>query len=140
LIVFAGVLQAFGNSMNAQLNASLRNPWLASLVSFSLILAFFVCAFAVAPRPLPTTASINAMPVWAPLGGLAGAVAVFMGLVFVSKTGAASFNGTLITANLACSLLIDHYGWLNMPTHPLNPGRAIGGFLMIVGIYFVSRF
>ncbi len=39
LIIFAGILQAMGNSMNAQLRNSLQNPWLASIVSFGLILA-----------------------------------------------------------------------------------------------------
>lgn len=111
LIVIAGVLQALGNSMNAQLNQSLRNPWLASLVSFLLIIAFFVCAFA-----------------------------VFMGLVFVSKIGAGAFNGTLITANIIASLVIDHYGLLNMPEHPISIPRVIGGALMVVGISLISRF
>ncbi len=139
-IVLAGFLQAFGNSMNAELNQSLRNPWLASLVSFLLILAFFVCAFAVSPRPLPTGDSLAAMPWWAPLGGLAGAVAVFLGLVFVAKIGAAAFNGTLITANIIASLAIDHYGLFNMPEHPSGVFRIAGAFLMIAGIFLISRF
>jgi transporter family-2 protein len=57
LIVVAGVLQALGNSMNAQLNHSLRNPWLAGLVSFLLITAFFSVRlpFRPAPSPRPET-------------------------------------------------------------------------------------
>ncbi len=35
-ILFAGVLQAFGAPMNAQLKNSLSNPWFASAVSFGL--------------------------------------------------------------------------------------------------------
>jgi transporter family-2 protein len=81
LIILAGVLQAFGNSMNSQLNVSLRNPWFASVVSFTLIPVFFSGAVVLSPKPLPTIENFSSMPWWAPLGGLAGAVAVFLGLV-----------------------------------------------------------
>lgn len=139
LIIFAGALQALGVSMNAQLRTSLANPWLASIVSFALIVPWFVLAFAISPNPLPTIEQITSMPWWAPLGGIAGAVAVFMGLVFVTKIGAGTFNGILITANLITSLLIDHMGWLNMPTRPLNIWRILGGVLMAAGIALISR-
>jgi transporter family-2 protein len=66
------------------------------------------------------------------------AVAVFLGLAFVDKIGAGSFNGLLITANLITSLLLDHMGWLGMPERALNPGRALGGLLMVIGIVLVS--
>jgi len=140
MIVIAGVLQAFGNSMNAQLKNSLQNPWLASLVSFGLIMAALLVVFAIAPSPLPTSEGIASMPWWAPLGGLAGAVAVFLGLLFVGKLGAGPFNGLLITANLIASLLIDHWGLLHMPVRSLSPGRFIGGILMIGGILLISKF
>ncbi len=140
LILLAGVLQAFGNSMNAQLKNSLQNPWLASLISFLLIVALFVMAFAIMPKPLPTLEGVRSMPWWAPLGGLAGAVAVFLGLVFVGKVGAGAFNGLLITANIIASLWIDHLGLLNMPTRSLSPGRIVGGVLMVVGISLISKF
>ena len=47
LIIVSGFLQSAGNSMNAQLKNSLQNPWLASSVSFSLILIMFLLLFAV---------------------------------------------------------------------------------------------
>lgn len=140
LIISAGVLQAMGNSMNAQLRNSLQNPWFASIVSFGLILAFFICAFAVMPRPLPTVDGIMNMPWWAPLGGLAGAVAVFVGLTMVDKVGAGPLNGMIITANILASLAIDHYGFLNMPAHPINIFRIVGGVLMVSGIILIARY
>ncbi len=45
------------------------------------------------PRPLPTVQSLSAMPWWAPLGGLAGADAVFAGLTLIDKPGADAANG-----------------------------------------------
>ncbi len=140
LIILSGVLQAFGNSMNAQLKASLLNPWLASTISFLVVLPIFAIIFMLVPRPLPTGADIMSMPWWAPLGGLAGSVAVLLGLLFVNKVGAGVFNGSVIAANVVASLAIDHWGLLKMPVHPITPLRFVGGVLMVGGIFMISRF
>ncbi len=140
LILVAGAMQALGNSMNSQLKNSLTNPWLASLVSFALIVAFFIAAAAVMPRPMPTAQGIAAMPWWAPLGGLVGGVAVVMGLMFVGTVGAGPFNGLVITANILASLAIDHWGLLNMPVHAINLWRVVGGVLMVAGVALIATF
>ena len=139
-ILFAGVLQAAGNSMNGQLNKSMNNPWLAATVSFGLIVFVFAALFAIMPRPLPTEQGIAEMPWWAPVGGLTGAVAVFAGLLFVNRIGAGPFNGLLITANILFSLAIDNFGLLNMEVHALNVWRVLGGALMVAGIALIAVF
>jgi bacterial/archaeal transporter family-2 protein len=139
-IIIAGALQALGAVMSAQLRVSLTNPWLALAVLFGLNFFFFAGLFAVAPRPLPTIAGIGAMPWWAPLAGLTGAVAVFAGLAFIDKIGAGPVNGLIITANLLTSLAIDHFGLMYMPTHSLNVWRVVGAAFMAVGIAFISLF
>jgi transporter family-2 protein len=80
------------------------------------------------------------MPWWAPIGGLAGAVAVYLGLTMVDKIGAGPFNGLIITANILASIAIDHYGFLNMPVHPLSTFRAVGAVLMVAGITLIAKF
>lgn len=140
IVIGAGVLQALGVSMNAQLRNSLSNPYLACAVSFTPILALFICLFLVLPNPLPSLTDVAKMPWWAPLGGLAGAVAVFAGLSLVDKLGSSAFNGLIITANILTCLAIDHFGLLNMPQHSLGPMRILGAVLMISGITLISRF
>ena len=108
-ILVAGGLQAAGNSMNARLRVALVNPWLAAVVSFALIVFVVATLLLVMPTPPPSLADLGAMPWWAPLGGIAGAGAVFGGLAFADKVGAKSFNGLLITANLLTSLAIDNF-------------------------------
>ena len=138
-ILVAG-LQAAGKSMNAQLRTALVNPWLAATVSFSLIVFVFATLFLVMPAPLPSLADLGAMPWWAPLGGLAGAVAVFGGLAFVDKVGAGPFNGLLITANILTSLCIDQFGWFGMQAHSQGAAHWLGAALMVGGIALIARF
>lgn len=133
-------MQAMGNSMNGALRQALANPWLAATVSFALILFVMAGLFAVHPRPLPAASGVGAMPWWAPLGGLTGAVAVVAGLMFIDKIGAGPFNGLVITANILASLAIDHWGLLHMPTHAMSLGRAAGALLMVAGIALIAAF
>lgn len=139
LILAAGMLQAWGPPMNGTLQKSLVNPWLASLVSFLPIIALLFCVFICSPKPLPTAANIQAMPWWAPLGGLVGAGAVVAGLMFVNTVGAGAFAGLTISANLLMSVLIDRYGWFGVEMHALTPGRLAGCALLIVGVILISR-
>jgi bacterial/archaeal transporter family-2 protein len=139
-IIVGGIMQACGAPMNAQLKTSLRNPWLASTVSFGVISAFFICAFVIMPRPLPSVKDLASMPWWAPLGGLVGAVQVYAGLTLVNRVGAGPFMGLTVTAALITSLVIDHFGWFHMPVHSANAWRILGGVLMMVGIGLIAKF
>ena len=126
-VLGAGVLQAAGAVMNAQLRCYLVNAWLASFVSFVLIAFFFASMFAILPRPLPRVQNLSDMPWWAPLGGLAGVFAVFAGLTLIDKIGAGTVNGLIITANILASIAIDHFGLLNTPVHTASIWRISAG-------------
>jgi bacterial/archaeal transporter family-2 protein len=140
LILVAGALQAWGPPMNGALRGALTNPWLASIVSFLPILALLLVLFFCQPTPLPTARGVEAMPWWAPLGGLIGAFAVIMGLLFVDRVGAGAFAGLTITANILMSLAIDHFGMFGVTQHGMNLGRVVGGLLMTGGIILIAVF
>lgn len=140
LILIAGGLQAWGPPINGALRGALENPWLASIVSFLPVLAFLVVVFFCLPNPMPSAKGIAGMPWWAPLGGLTGAFAVVMGLLFVNKVGAGPFAGLTITANILMSLAVDHFGLFGIEQHSLNVGRVLGGALMTGGIVLIALF
>jgi transporter family-2 protein len=140
LIIVAGLLQALGPPMNGQLRQSLVNPWVASLVSFGLIVALFVIVAAVFPRPLPTAQGLSTMPWWAPLGGIIGAVAVITGLLFVDRVGAGPFAAMTVSANLIMSVVIDQFGLVNMPVHTVSLLRVLGVALLIGGVGLITMF
>jgi transporter family-2 protein len=139
-IILGGALQSCGAAMNGQLNKYVVNPWLASAISFALITFFFAGASLIHPHPLPTQKDLSELPWWAVVGGLVGAVQVYAGLTLVNKVGAGPFVGFTVTAALITSLLIDHFGWFRMQTHPLSAGRIIGGLLLVGGVTLVAKF
>jgi transporter family-2 protein len=138
-IILGGALQTCGAAMNGQLRQSLVNPYLASAVSFALVTFFFTGVFFAFPHPLPTTKGIAGMPWWAVMGGLVGAVQVFAGLTLVNKVGAGTFMGVTVTAALITSLVVDHFGWFRMATHPISALRLLGGFLLVAGVTLTAR-
>ncbi|GJE39424.1 DMT family transporter [Methylobacterium persicinum] len=138
-IIVAGCLQALGNSMNAQLRGKVVNPWLAATVSFMPIVFVFATLFFTMPTPLPTLDSLGKMPWYAPLGGVAGAVAVFGGLAFIDKVGAGPFNGLTLTANIITSLAMDAFGLFGLQASGFKPLPWLGGLLMAVGVIFIAR-
>ena len=139
-IVVAGALQAIGVVWNAQLRGALVNPWLAATASFLPVVFVFAFVLALRPIPLPTREDLSGVRWWMPLAGLAGAVAVFAGLLFVDTIGAGAFNGLLITANLLTSVALDHFGWVGMKRVKAGPSRLGGAALMVAGIVLISLF
>ena len=101
---------------------------------------FFAGAFLMMPHPLPTSKDLAAMPWWAVIGGLVGAVQVYAGLTLVNKVGAGPFVGFTVTAALIMSLVIDHFGWFRMDHHPLNMWRVLGGLLLVCGVTLIAKF
>jgi transporter family-2 protein len=140
LILVAGALQAFGPPMNGALHKTFENPWLGSLISFAPIVAVLAVMVLCLPAPLPSAEAIEKMPWWAPLGGIIGAVAVVVGLMFVGRVGAGALAGLTITANILTSLAVGHFGWFGIETHPINGWRIAGGMLMVGGITLISKF
>jgi transporter family-2 protein len=139
-IILGGALQTCGAAMNGQLNKSMVNPWLASAASFALITFFFTSVFLILPHPLPTPRDLAAMPWWAVIGGLVGAVQVYAGLTLVNRVGAGLFVGLTVSAALITSLVVDHFGWFRMQVHPISVWRVLGGLLMVAGVTLISRF
>jgi transporter family-2 protein len=139
-IILGGALQTCGAAMNGQLYKSVMNPWLASAISFALITFFFTSLFLMMPHPLPASKDLAAMPWWAVLGGLVGAVQVYAGLTLVNKVGAGPFVGLTVTAALVTSLVVDHFGWFRMAHHPINVWRIVGGILLVGGVTLIAKF
>ncbi|MEM6107755.1 DMT family transporter [Mycobacterium sp. 050272] len=139
-IILGGALQTCGAAMNGQLYKHMINPWLASAISFAVITVFFIAAFLLMPKPLPTARDIASMPWWAVIGGLVGAVQVYAGLTLVNRVGAGTFMAFTVTSALIMSLLLDHFGWLRLDHHPLTLPRALGGVLMVGGVVLIAKF
>ena len=132
----AGMCLAFQPATNAVLARESGSVILATLVSFVVgTSALFVLWLAIDRTPPP----VRGIPAWGWLGGLYGAV--FAGAMAFSapRLGLASALTIAIASQLGAALVIDHFGWLQLPRNPLSVGRAAGVVLVLAGVWLVRR-
>jgi len=125
---------------NSQLKQSLEAPMPALLANY--LLGFgAVLAYALAARvSWPALGKLAGAPWWAWLGGLSGAAYGVAAILLASSLGAATLMALVVTGQLLCSVLLDHFGWVGFEVHPAGWGRIVGCVLMVAGFALIARF
>ena len=143
LAYFLGIASGFGLTlqigMNSKLRTVLQNANTAALISFLVGTAGLIVLLAVTRTPMPARETLASVPAWAWFGGLMGAFYVAISTVVASQLGTASLLGLALSGQLAMALVVDHFGWLGMPEHPITLARLAGVALLGVGVWLVSR-
>lgn len=85
-------------------------------------------------------AAAKALPAWAWFGGLYGCVFVITAAWGVPRLGAALTITLMVAGQLLLSLVLDHFGALGVPRHPIGIGRLAGVALVFIGVVMVRRF
>ena len=125
---------------NSQLKKSLGQPLPALLVNYVLgITAVFLYTL-VRRVAIPAPEKAFQTPWWGWLGGLFGAVYGLAAIVLASRLGAATLTAVVITGQLVCSVILDHFGWLSFDVHPASWPRLAGCALMILGLTLIAKF
>lgn len=138
LVILAGGATALQAPTNARLATAVASPVNAAFVSFAVgTIALAVAALALQTRP--DMAAVRALPWYAWIGGLYGAVFVVAAAWGVPRLGVALTITLMVAGQLLISLILDHFGALGVPQQPLNLGRVAGVGLVIAGVLLVRR-
>ena len=125
--------------MNSKLRTVLQNANTAALISFLVGTVGLIVLLAVTRTPMPARDTLASVPAWAWFGGLMGAFYVAISTVVASQLGTASLLGLALCGQLAMALVVDHFGWLGLPEHPITLTRLPGVALLGVGVWLISR-
>jgi bacterial/archaeal transporter family-2 protein len=139
LALAAGVLLPVQAGVNAQLRSVVGSPLAAALVSFLVGTAGLGTAAVIFRAPMALRAAWAVSPWWLWLGGLIGALYVVATIVLAPRLGAATLVAAVVAGQMIASLLLDQYGLLGFPTHPINGLRVLGAALVTVGVILVQR-
>ncbi len=88
---------------------------------------------------LGSLGSLGRVPWWALIGGLLGAVYVFVALEAVRTLGASGLTAVVIAGQLAISLVIDRFGLLGVARQSIGAQRIAGLVLLLAGVALVVR-
>ena len=136
----AGTLITCQVGSNSQLKKSLGQPLPALLVNYALGIVSVLLYTFLKQVPIPSGAKAFQTPWWGWLGGLFGAVYGLAAIVLASQLGAATLTGLVVTGQLICSVILDHFGWLSFDVHPASWARIAGCALMVIGLILIAKF
>jgi transporter family-2 protein len=136
VLVGAGLTIQVG--MNATVRLVIGSPIIATIVNFGVGLAgLFLIALATNARPAP--GSIVAVPAWAWLGGLLGALYVASTTVLGPRLGAAALLALTLFGQMAAALIVDHYGAIGFAQNPITPARLVGAVFLVLGVMLILK-
>lgn len=138
LVLFAGGMIAIQAPTNAMLARAGGSPVLAALISFAVGTVALFCAW-LASGNRPPSSPFAALPPYAWLGGLYGAVYVAVAAYAAPRIGLAALITIGIAGQIAVALLLDHLGALGLTRDPISVGRVAGALLVVLGVILVRR-
>lgn len=138
--LLAGTLITMQTGSNARLKEAFGEPLPAVIVSSALGIILLVAVTLTARISWPSLTSIAATPWWGWVGGALGAVYAVTTVLVARELGAAPLTALVVTGQLVCSVVLDHFGWVGFTEHAAGIGRIMGCLLMLAGFFLIARF
>jgi bacterial/archaeal transporter family-2 protein len=136
--VGAGCLVGMQAPVNSRLGKTVGGLQAASFSFLVGTLALVSLTF-VLRGGLGSFGRLGHVPWWAMIGGLLGAVYVFVALEAVRTLGASGLTAVVITGQLAISVLVDRLGLLGVEKQQVGLSRILGLVLLVAGVVLVVR-
>lgn len=140
LVLVAGMGQPVQVAANTKLRQAVQSPVLAACLSFTIgaaVLLALVFSGVLGGRGRPAGAADA--PWWAWVGGLSGVVSVVVAILALPQSNAATVIAVTILGQLSAAVLVDHFGWLDVPKVRVNVSRVVGVVLLLAGAFLIQR-
>lgn len=138
-VVIGGAATALQAPTNAKMMGAVGSPVNAAFVSFAVgTAALGILALLLQARP--DMAASRALPWYAWVGGLYGAIFVVAAAWGVPRLGVATTIILMVAGQLLLSVVLDHFGAMGMPKQPISWGRVAGVAMVVAGVLMVRRF
>jgi bacterial/archaeal transporter family-2 protein len=138
--LLVGALITVQTGSNARLKEAFGEALPAVIVSSSLGVILLVAVTLGARTTWPSLPSFAGAPWWGWLGGALGAVYAVATVLLARELGAAPLTALVVTGQLVCSVVLDHFGWVGFTEHAAGMGRIVGCLLMVAGFFLIARF
>lgn len=131
--VLMGLLLTWQSPVNAEAARRFGSPVLAGMLSIggSFLLLTLFALFTV--RSLPSAASLAAMPWWAWIGGITGAVFIIGAIFVVQRTGNFVLVASVIAGQMIGALAADKFGLWGLPQVEINATKIAAVGLVLAG-------
>lgn len=138
LALFAGSMIAFQSPINAKLGGFMGGPLVATFCSFAVGTVALALLMVVTGN-IPRFGEISATAPWMWVGGLLGAIFVFVSISVVPVLGAALMISLFVAGQLIGALIIDKTGFLLPQSIDIGWERMLALILIIAGVVLFTR-
>ena len=139
LSILAGVAVAFQTGVNSQLRTDTNNPVLTALISFLVGTVALIILYFTFFRQAPTFPSGFSFTWWKFTGGLLGVLYVTGVVIAAPRIGAANALAFIVGGQFVAAIIIDHFGWMNLPVTSISLYRVLGIVLLLAGVYLIQK-
>lgn len=136
--VIAGAMFATQAAVNGHLGQELGSSLKASTVSFATgVVVLLVILLITRPRLQLTRPAAGRNPWWMWFGGVLGSLYVVGNAFLVPQIGAGATVVAVLLGMMAGSLLVDHFGLVQVQRKPVVPAQLLALVVMALGVVLV---
>src|ERR1700712_483060 len=132
LALITGALIPVQAATNAAFSKTIGNPYITGLMVFCIGLVGMILFLLISRTPLPAPQQLTAAPLYSYLGGIIVATYVVMITILVPKIGVGTAIAFIVTGQILCAVVIDHFGLFSLPVRTISITR-VGGMLLMIG-------
>jgi len=140
IALLVGALITVQVGANTRLKEAFGEALPAVIVSSSLGVLILAAVALIGRSSWPSAATLAGVPWWGWLGGALGAVYAIATVLLARTLGAATLIALVVTGQLVCSVVLDHFGAVGFSEHAVSVGRIAGCLLLIGGTVLIWRF
>jgi len=138
LVLLAGGMIALQAPTNVMLSKAGGSPVFAALISFAVGTASLLTVW-LASGHRPGLAPFGALPWYAWIGGVYGAIYVGIAAYAAPRLGLATLITVGIAGQIVMALWLDHVGAFGLARQPVSAARVLGALLVVAGVVLVRR-
>ena len=138
LALAAGFCLPTQAGINSRLNLFTQSPILTAAISFAVGTLGLIIYALILRVPVPAFSNTGQHPWWVWSGGLLGAFLVAATIVLAPRLSAGTMIALIVTGQMATSIVLDHFGLVGYPVHPVNVLRLAGVVLLVGGVALIS--
>ena len=139
LAVVVGFLLPVQTGANAELRTYIGHPLATALVSFGVGTVGLLITVLSLRIPVPLAEAWSQSAWWQWTGGLIGSIYIAAVVVLAPRLGAGTLIAAVVGGQMVASIVLDHFGWVGFPVHPVSVVRLLGAALVILGVAFIQR-
>lgn len=139
LALVTGALIPVQAATNAAFSKSVGNASITTLMVLTVGLVGMIVFALLSGAAFPTQRQLASAPAYSYLGGIIVATYIIMITILVPRIGVGTAIGLIVTGQILCAVMIDHFGLFNVSVRPVNFTRLGGVLLMIAGVYLVMK-